>query len=177
MKAGHVFETQDGSHSVLSEEYGVSYHSKYGAIQESMHVFIESGFRYKAPVSNKLSILEAGFGTGLNAVLTLLEASRHRTSVYYETIEAFPLQASEARLLNYPALLGEEAAEHFMQLHELDWDQPHTITPYFTFRKRLSRLERPSMSIPSTSFTTMHSRPVLSHISGKNQYLKRCTMP
>ncbi|MCB0571631.1 MAG: tRNA (5-methylaminomethyl-2-thiouridine)(34)-methyltransferase MnmD [Phaeodactylibacter sp.] len=141
MKAGHVFETQDGSHSVLSEEYGVSYHSKYGAIQESMHVFIESGFRYKAPVSNKLSILEAGFGTGLNAVLTLLEASRHRTSVYYETIEAFPLQASEARLLNYPALLGEEAAEHFMQLHELDWDQPHTITPYFTFRKRLSRLE------------------------------------
>ncbi len=141
MEAGQIFETQDGSHSVFSDTYGVSYHSRYGAIQESRHVFIEAGLFYKMPLCKSVSILEAGFGTGLNALLTLIEANRHQVQAHYETIEAYPLTPRQAGLLNYPSLLGEEAAAHFMQLHEANWEEAHAITPYFSFRKRLQRFE------------------------------------
>ena len=63
-----LIETEDGSHSLFSEQYGVSYHSKYGAIQETQHVFINAALRFKAVIQKEISILEIGFGTGLNAV-------------------------------------------------------------------------------------------------------------
>ena len=138
---GKIFETQDGSHSVFSEQYGVSYHSRYGAIQESRHVFIESALFYKLPAQQELSILEIGLGTGLNAVLTLLEAERHGANIRYEAIEAFPLPLEQARQLNYPSLLGDSASDYFLQLHLLSWGNAHQLTPHFSFCKHRQHFE------------------------------------
>ncbi len=137
MDTDKIFETQDGSHSIFSESFGVSYHSKYGAIQESNHVFIEAGLFYKALGAKQLSVLEIGFGTGLNALLTLLEASKRQLPVRYEAVEAYPITPGQAQLLNYPEILGERlAAGTFMRLHESPWDEELELTPYFTFCKK-----------------------------------------
>ena len=86
-----IIDTQDGSHSILSEEFGVSYHSKYGAIQESMHVFIEAGLRMRMQETQQLNVLGIGFGTGLNALLTCLESDNQKISIDYTAVEAYPL--------------------------------------------------------------------------------------
>ncbi|HQU57960.1 MAG TPA: tRNA (5-methylaminomethyl-2-thiouridine)(34)-methyltransferase MnmD [Saprospiraceae bacterium] len=141
MEPDSIIETQDGSHSIFSKSFGVSYHSKYGAIQESRHVFIDSGLVFKLSAQKSLSILEAGFGTGLNALLTLQEAARHKVKITYEAVEAYPIPFEQACLLNYPSILGEDIAPQFLELHKSTWGATHSITPYFTFRKRQIRFE------------------------------------
>ncbi|MCB0558103.1 MAG: tRNA (5-methylaminomethyl-2-thiouridine)(34)-methyltransferase MnmD [Lewinellaceae bacterium] len=136
-----IFETQDGSHSIFSESFGVSYHSKYGAIQESMHVFIESGLFHRIPGAKQLSVLEIGFGTGLNALLTLQEANKRQLPVYYEAVEAYPISVEAAMQLNYPEILEEAVAGAFLKMHEMEWAQTQPITPYFSFHKKLCRFE------------------------------------
>lgn len=136
MEIDEIFETQDGSHSILSRRYGVSYHSKYGAIQESRHVFIEAGLYDKALQQKNISILEIGFGTGLNALLTFYEAERHEWNIRYEAIEAYPIELSQAAQLNYANQLKSESLQAvFSALHEYSWDDQHDFSPYFSFRK------------------------------------------
>ncbi len=143
MPDNRIFETQDGSHSILSEEYGVSYHSRYGAVQESRHVFIEAGLHYKALTKKDLSILEFGFGTGLNAFLTLLEAEKHQLHIQYVALEAFPISPGEARELNYPTrLAAEHVADAFLQMHQSAWGTSLSLSPNFTFKKELQRFEQ-----------------------------------
>ena len=103
MSDNKIIQTQDGSHTIVSTRFGESYHSKYGAIQESKHVFIDAGLYPMAIRQKEISILEIGFGSGLNAFLTYLEALKHQLTIYYEGIEAYPLPYDEAVLLNYPA--------------------------------------------------------------------------
>ncbi len=142
MSTGRIFETQDGSHSIFSETFGVSYHSKYGAIQESTHVFIHSGLYYRMAGASQLSVLEIGFGTGLNALLTLLEANNRQLPIYYEAVEAYPITLEEARLLNYPEILENPAAAGaFLQLHEGEWEKAFQATPFFSFCKRRNHFE------------------------------------
>ncbi|MBU7578084.1 MAG: SAM-dependent methyltransferase, partial [Flavihumibacter sp.] len=94
--------TADGSHTISIPEMQVTYHSKHGAVQESMHVFIEAGLRFKLKATNgSLAILEMGFGTGLNALLTLLEAEGRE--IWYESLEAYPVSLELAMQLNYAA--------------------------------------------------------------------------
>lgn len=131
-----IFITSDGSHSVFNEPLGVSYHSRHGAIQETNHVFIDAGLRFKAVVQQELRILETGFGTGLNAYMTLLEARRRNLTVYYETWEAYPLGPEAWAQLNYPALLEPEASESlFETMHQCPWSEPRAITEGFTLLK------------------------------------------
>jgi tRNA U34 5-methylaminomethyl-2-thiouridine-forming methyltransferase MnmC len=132
-----LIETQDGSHSLLSGVFGVSYHSKYGAIQESSHVFIQAGLHWKALHSKQLRILEIGFGTGLNAYLTLLETQRLGLKVFYETIEAYPISIEQAAALNYPLILEYSAPPPalFMQLHEAPFGEATLITTRFHLLK------------------------------------------
>jgi tRNA U34 5-methylaminomethyl-2-thiouridine-forming methyltransferase MnmC len=132
-----IFETSDGSHSLRSSTFGVSYHSKYGAVQESLHVFIQAGLYYKALQTTNIAVLELGFGTGLNALLTLLHAEMHGWQIDYETIEAYPISIEQAAQLNYPELLG--VADHrstFMHLHQMDWGVPIQAAPHFRFCKQ-----------------------------------------
>lgn len=136
MEHGSIFKTQDGSHSILSEQFGVPYHSKYGAVQESRHVFIEAGLYFKAAQKKELAILELGFGTGLNALLTLLEAAQHNWKIYYKTVEAFPLFIEQARQLNHTAILkATQWQDSFLQMHESAWGTELPILPNFIFQK------------------------------------------
>jgi tRNA U34 5-methylaminomethyl-2-thiouridine-forming methyltransferase MnmC len=130
-----IIETADGSHSISIPEMNVTYHSRHGAIQESMHVFVEAGFRY---ISNQLmnqqiNIFEMGLGTGLNAFLTAIEAEIRKVKVYYMAVEEFPLGIEEVLRLNYSESLKHK--EWFMALHECKWDEDIAINEYFTFRK------------------------------------------
>jgi tRNA U34 5-methylaminomethyl-2-thiouridine-forming methyltransferase MnmC len=117
--------TKDGSHTISIPEMGVTYHSTYGAIQESLHVFIEAGLKYyvlKNKIEN-ISILEMGFGTGLNALLTAIEAEKINAAIYYVSLEAFPLEAEVATSLNYCQILDRtDLQEDFIRLHECEWN-------------------------------------------------------
>ena len=137
-----LFQTQDGSHSIFSDQFGVSYHSKYGAIQETQHVFIDAALRYKALIQKDIAILDIGFGTGLNAYMTLLEAIQKDLHIDYTSYEAFPITLSQAKMLNYPSLLSEPLmAAQFLQLHEANWNEVIPINQHFRFRKCLQSFE------------------------------------
>ena len=140
MSPNNIFITEDGSHSMLSKEHGVSYHSKHGAIQETQHVFINAAFRHKLPATS-LSILDIGFGTGLNAYMTFLETKKMQIVVNYTAIEAYPISLDAARALNYSTLLKQNSPDDFLKLHELDWEKKHPISDFFIFTKNKKRLE------------------------------------
>jgi len=130
-----LFETQDGSHSLISHQFGVSYHSKYGAIQESEHVFIDAGLKARLSLDDApISVLEFGFGTGLNALLSYQLAEALHRPVYYEGMEAYPVAASLVEQLNYAEQLGI-APSIFQELHAASWGDTHALGAYFSFRK------------------------------------------
>ena len=137
-----VVITGDGSSTVLHAGTGEHYHSTFGAIAESMHVFIRNGLHLAGPAADPLNVLEVGFGTGLNALLTLLENLNRPRSVSYDAIEPFPLEPAVIRQLNYPELLGgPETAGWFFRLHAVPPGMRETITPRFSLLKIGSKLE------------------------------------
>jgi tRNA U34 5-methylaminomethyl-2-thiouridine-forming methyltransferase MnmC len=87
----NIINTSDGSHTLYNEKLNETYHSIHGAIQESEHIYIESGIKYFINTQKKknIRILEVGFGTGLNALLTCLNST---SIINYIGLEAFPLQ-------------------------------------------------------------------------------------
>jgi tRNA U34 5-methylaminomethyl-2-thiouridine-forming methyltransferase MnmC len=139
-----ILPTADGSTTLLNQSLNETYHSIHGAIQESQHVFIESGLNplLQHSQAKQISILEIGFGTGLNALLTLLATKDLNIKVYYEGIEAFPLPMETVAQLNYPDLLkSEESKIVFNSLHQTDWNKTQTITPNFHLRKRNVKIQ------------------------------------
>lgn len=131
-----IFTTQDGSHSIQSEQFGVSYHSKYGAIQETHHVFINAALRMKAIVQSEISILEIGFGTGLNAYMTWLEGNRQHLTINYTGVEAYPIALDTAQSLNYTELLKVSPDNDvFLKMHHQPWNTEEAITENFKFKK------------------------------------------
>lgn len=137
-----IVPTADGSHTVVLPESGASYHSHHGAIQESMHVYIRAGLAdallYFA--DDMLRVLEVGFGTGLNAFLTALEADRLRRRIDYTAMEPFPLSPEEASVLNYPEQLGYP--ELFLELHAAAWEVAVPVTKQFFLHKVHTDLQR-----------------------------------
>ena len=133
--------TEDGSHTLFSEMAGQTYHSSHGAVQESRHIFISQLMGQRSIVNGQrsgmngvLSILEIGFGTGLNALLTAQWARENGVRVEYTTIELYPLGREVYCGLNYGRLLGDEGL--FLQLHKADWDAGVVeVTENFAIRK------------------------------------------
>jgi tRNA U34 5-methylaminomethyl-2-thiouridine-forming methyltransferase MnmC len=134
--------TGDGSHSIQVPELGVSYHSIHGAIQESSYVFIEAGFNAAGlDRPGTLSILDMGLGTGLNALLTLIESEKQSRKIYYETIEAYPLTLDEAKQLNYCSILErKDLQKTFEYLHECVCAEETEISTNFLFKKTKANL-------------------------------------
>ena len=122
--------TADGSKTLYSPRFGEFYHSTFGAINESNHVFIEAG--YLATSINPVSVLEAGFGTGLNVWLTLQQAEKLQRHTNYETIELYPIDETTVNELSDD--------EVFRSLHVAPWEQPVKITPHFVLHKRKNDL-------------------------------------
>ncbi len=132
-----LVKTSDGSDTLFSDTMNESYHSVNGAIQESMHVFISNGLEKLIDASESsinvsesifktntpVNILEIGFGTGLNCLLTWIEANKRNLSVNYETIEAFPLSKEITDSLNYGRIIDESYQNTFLNIHNCDWEE------------------------------------------------------
>ncbi|CAI2769111.1 tRNA (5-methylaminomethyl-2-thiouridine)(34)-methyltransferase MnmD [Flavobacterium collinsii] len=130
-----IIKTLDGSTTIHLQEWDECYHSKHGAIQEAKHVFIKNGLSLFD--SDPVSILEIGFGTGLNAFITFLESSQKQQPIDYVGVEAYPVDAKEVLAMNYVDEL--EAAvykEVFEKMHEYEWNQKVAITNDFSLTKR-----------------------------------------
>ena len=133
--------TSDGSHTVSIPEMNVTYHSIHGAIQESQHVFIEAGLNYSGlfETIGVHTILEIGFGTGLNALLSLMEADKHQNRLYYTALELFPLPETLTKELNYCEQLHQPSNQPlFDRMHECGWEEMYEITNYFRLTKKRS---------------------------------------
>lgn len=133
-----LITTTDGSHTLRNELLQETYHSVHGAIQESAHVFIKHGLHYALDRDqpDKLTVLEVGFGTGLNTLLTAMDKATAGVEICYDTIEAFPVPIEHVRLLNYPDMLGrDEVGDLFERIHMASWGDSHLLKSGFTFCK------------------------------------------
>ena len=131
-----IIVTADGSHSVYVTDSGLAYHSKYGAIQESMHVFIDAGLKPLLALEQTLTIFEMGFGTGLNALLTILNSEKEKKIIYYQAIESHPLEKSFIEKINYCDQLNRPDLQNiFEQMHNCPWEKDISITPFFILHK------------------------------------------
>ncbi|MGG6230260.1 tRNA (5-methylaminomethyl-2-thiouridine)(34)-methyltransferase MnmD [Tenacibaculum sp. SDUM215027] len=127
-----IIITSDGSTTIHLPDWNEQYHSKHGAIQEAYHVFIRNGLKHVDAKS--ISILEIGFGTGLNCFITLLEAGK---KVDYVGVEAYPVAKEEVEKLNYVVELEAQGKQTlFEKIHEVSWEEKHDITPDFSLIKR-----------------------------------------
>lgn len=130
-----IIRTSDGSTTIQIEDWDECYHSKHGAIQEAKHVFIKNGLALFS--GQKVSILELGFGTGLNAFITFLEAKKCNQTIEYVGVEAYPVSVEELKGMNYVEEL--EALEYktvFEKIHQENWEQPILISEDFYLTKR-----------------------------------------
>lgn len=128
-----LIETEDGSHSFYLPELDEHFHSTHGAIQESQHVYIEAGLKQIS--KNKVHIFEAGFGTGLNALLSIVESDKSGQNIHYYGIEKYPLTQEEYTRLNYSNLTGFDCQPTFLSMHECQWEKPLKLTANFQFTK------------------------------------------
>ena len=126
-----IQKTADGSTTIYLPQMDEHYHSINGAIVESQHIYIGNGLL--AHSDNKLTVLEIGFGTGLNAIQTLMACEKHQISVSYSTYEKYPLPNSITDSLNFN--LDDHYLTMFQQLHQCEWNKAITISPLFTFHK------------------------------------------
>ncbi len=123
--------TQDGSHTLYIPSLDEHYHSTHGSIQESQHVFIRAGFN--AIQQSSVDILEVGFGTGLNAMLTINEANKQKKKVFYYGIEKYPLPPEILEKLNFKKLLRN--GDDFSRIHACPWETREVINPWFSLYK------------------------------------------
>ena len=127
-----ILITSDGSSTIHLPDWDEQYHSKNGSINETYHVFINSGL--KEVLSDEVSILEIGFGTGLNCFITYLESKR---LIDYVGVEAYPVIAEEVEKMNFIAVLdAEKDRTVFSKIHNVSWNEKHQITNDFSLTKR-----------------------------------------
>ncbi|MDR1760901.1 MAG: tRNA (5-methylaminomethyl-2-thiouridine)(34)-methyltransferase MnmD [Bacteroidales bacterium] len=125
--------SDDGSHTLFVPELDEHYHSTRGAVQEALYVYIERGVR--ACKKNPCTVVEIGFGTGLNALLTAIDAIETNRSVQYVSYEKFPLLPDIVARLNYARFVVPQYAALFEQIHCAEWNEIVEIVPQFTLHK------------------------------------------
>lgn len=134
-----IITTEDGSKTIQIIDWDEQYHSKHGAIQEANYVYLDKGLDHIISRDNaqNLSLLEIGFGTGLNAFLTLIQAELKQVLVNYVAVEAYPISKPELEQLNYAELLKQRSdAVGFKELHGCSWQESHKITDFFYLHKQ-----------------------------------------
>jgi len=129
--------TEDGSHTLYSEQFDEHYHSIHGAIQESMHVYINAGLKHCE--LTKINVFEVGFGSGLNALLTCIEASKLNLDITYYSIELYPIKKSIIDNLNYVELTSDDKYI-FSAIHTASWNKIVEITSNFRIVKIIGDL-------------------------------------
>ena len=126
-------KTLDGSYTLYVPEIDEHYHSINGAIQESNHIFINAGLKKCA--KDTIHVLEVGFGTGLNAFLTMLEAEKSAKNILFTTIELYPIDENKVKSLNYAEQILTAKSSDFEKLHTANWDEKVQLTTHFTLEK------------------------------------------
>lgn len=127
-----ILITSDGSTTIHLPDWNEQYHSKNGSINETYHVFIKSGLQ--EVVADKISLLEIGFGTGLNSFITYLE---HQKKIDYVGVEAYPVTLEEVDKMNFISVLDvEKEKQIFKKMHNVSWEEKHQITEDFSLLKR-----------------------------------------
>jgi tRNA U34 5-methylaminomethyl-2-thiouridine-forming methyltransferase MnmC len=137
-----IIKTADGSDSLFVKDLNEHYHSTHGAIQESRHVYIDAGLKHISSNNNSINILEIGFGTGLNALLSSIEAEGLKLKINYTTLEAYPLDMEIINKLNYAdCVSGENQKEIFTTIHTCEWEKSIPISPFFNLHKIKNTLQ------------------------------------
>ena len=130
-----IIITDDGSTTIRIPDWDENYHSTHGAIQEAKHVFIKNGLDLFQK-QDSISILEIGFGTGLNAFITFLE-TLNKEKVNYVGVEAYPISTEEIAQMNYVTeLQATQYQAVFDKMHSCDWESQQNITDNFILTKR-----------------------------------------
>ena len=131
-----IVQTEDGSHTLYVPELNEHYHSTFGAIQESTHVFINSGLLAVDAGIDQVKVFEVGLGTGLNTLLTAIVARKQNLEVDYTAIEKYPLEKEVWSQLNYPLeVQDDDAKEEFRKIHETPWETTQRVNKQFTLTK------------------------------------------
>ena len=130
-----IITTKDGSNSLFNRELNEIYHSIHGAISESMHVFIKNGV--KKHKNKNISILEIGFGTGLNAILTL--GNLDDKNIEYTTLEPYPITKEIYHKLNFYKYSNIKKDE-YLKIHECEWGRKIAISKRFTIIKLIEKI-------------------------------------
>jgi len=129
--------TGDGSHTLFLPDLNEHYHSVFGAINESRHIFIQAGLNFAAQKSDKIKILEIGFGTGLNALLTYIEAEEKKLIIDYSSIELYPLKEEIYSILNFSEQIHYQNIKNiFIKLHECPWEHEVIFSDHFSLNKK-----------------------------------------
>lgn len=144
--------SNDGSHTIYSEAFNETYHSVNGAVTESLHVFIHAGLHHIH--KSKVNILEIGFGTGLNAFLSLLESEKIGIEITYDTLELYPVGESVYTNLNYPKTLGSDREEAFIRMHTSAWGERIAITERYSLQKH--NVDIRSLSYPTDTYDVVY---------------------
>jgi len=128
--------TDDGSHTVFIPELNEHYHSRFGAINESLHIFIKAGLESLKPLP-EITVFEVGFGTGLNALLTLDFSIRNNRKIIFHTIDNFELSGNIVNSLNYPGFFSDhiKMKDYLCRLHDAGWNTYTRVTPGFLLHK------------------------------------------
>jgi tRNA U34 5-methylaminomethyl-2-thiouridine-forming methyltransferase MnmC len=122
-----IEKTADGSDTLFVPLLKEHYHSIKGARTESQHIFVDMGMKQSIAVAPR--ILEIGFGTGLNAFLTLLATEELHKQIHYTGIELYPLPWETIAKLAYSHI------PLFRLLHDTVWNTEIAITSLFTLYK------------------------------------------
>ncbi len=156
-----LIQTADGSNTLFNEEIGEHYHSSYGAVQESKHVFIEAGLKYgfEKFENPEIDILEVGFGTGLNFLLSYAHCNEINKKLNYHSIEAFPLSSATITATGYNQYVQSSIWNSFLENYEIAIDNhvelaancqleiSHTTLQNFATEKRFDALYFDAFSV------------------------------
>ena len=140
MNTHEIRVTGDGSKTIFLPELNETYHSSNGAVQESLHIFIQNGLEL-AEKGEVIRILEVGFGTGLNALLSASWAEINNQSIHYIGIEAKPLPPELCFQLDYPPHIGQNAEKIYDALIHCDWEIDNQLTTHFSIQKREVKIQ------------------------------------
>ena len=149
-----IVTTGDGSKTIHIPDWNENYHSSHGAVQEAKHVFLKHGLEQKRDQEH-IRILEIGFGTGLNAILTLEGGLNFSSKISYDGIEAFPISVEEMNALAYDEFLAtNDLKAYYQQIHATSWEEAHAITPQFTLSKIQQEIQK--LAFPPNTYDIIY---------------------
>ncbi len=149
-----IITTDDGSHSLFNKRLDEVYHSRKGAMAEAEHVFIRAGFEEACMHFSRIELLEVGFGTGLNTLLTAMRSRAAGAPVRYTALETDPLPVGIVSGLNYPNLLGAGSEELWTSIHGCAWERWQQVDGSFHLLKRRAAIE--AYPLPPAAFNLVY---------------------